>query len=128
MASSRTFDTLAVHDFIAIFDRIESPPCRFRTSLCPNDCGHSKPTAFFTIVSYNNHEKNGEYGDEKMKDGQKWQASLNECTADVVATVRGLSPGARVRVKYDHIYVKVKNADGTQASFPERPVRSIVGA
>lgn len=123
LSSSSSYEVLSKHRAIATFDGIEFYPCRFRTALCPDRCGHSKYLASFTIVEYEEYEKLGEYGDEKQ---EKFLADTNPNAAEdrqssvILEQIKLLKPGQKVRLTWEHIYV-----NNDTAMYPERPIRSI---
>lgn len=115
--------TLAVHETVAVFDGTRARQCMGRTSLCPNDCGHSGTMASFTIKAYVNYEKKGEYGDPKtnrfifLVEDNKKNPKVSKELADVVAS---LKPGDLVCLTWNHDYVTKD-----RSSFPERPIKQI---
>ena len=116
-----TFDILAVHQTLATFMKIEHHPCRFRTALCPDRCGHAKDVAVFHIDEYTHYEQKGQYGDEKT---DTHYVSLKEDdddsaqTPEILAKIKALQPGQKVKLEWEHIYVKDQNGQ-----HPERPIR-----
>lgn len=121
---SRSFEVLAVHKTIATFEGIQHHPCRFRTALCPDRCGHAKDVAVFKINEYTEYEKPGKYGDDKQ---DTWYVGLKEedddegpQTKEVIEKIRALKPGQKVKLCWDHIYVTDENGQ-----HPERPVKVI---
>ena len=42
-------ELLSVHKTVAVFDGLTEQQCLYRTSLCPNQCGHGCTTATFSI-------------------------------------------------------------------------------
>ncbi|MBT9450753.1 hypothetical protein [Akkermansia glycaniphila] len=61
------YEVLATHKTIARFEGYRNIVCLGRAALCPDRCGHSTVVAGFTIVSYRDHHKSGQYGDEQQK-------------------------------------------------------------
>ncbi|KAK2960566.1 putative flp protein [Blattamonas nauphoetae] len=119
----RTFETLATHKFTATFQGINHRPCMFLTSNCPDRCGHPQDFAVFNVDKYEEYTKPGEYGDEQQTAYHMCvNENINEDKQDpaIIAKVKSLQPGQKVRVHYDHIYV---DSDGSK--WPERPCRSI---
>lgn len=120
---SRQEDILSSHQTKARYDGIHFIPCRFRTALCPDKCGHSKNVAMFTVITYLDYKKTGEYGDEKQMvfsvdvSSPVTQASFAD---KVRQTISHLKDGAIVRLDWNHIYVTDKGS-----SFPERPVTKL---
>lgn len=116
-----TFDLLAVHRTIAVFVEIRHQPCRFMTSLCPDHCNHAKDVAVFKIETYTEYAKMGEYGDDKA---DEFYVSLNQNdpedaqTQEIIDQIRALTPGAKVELGWDHIYVH-----DDAGSRPRRPVK-----
>jgi hypothetical protein len=118
-----TFQVLATHKTIAEFTGIQHFPCRHMTSLCPDRCTHAHDAAVFNIVEYESYEKPGQYGDEKQS---VYRVRLdNNGTTDkqdpaLIAVIKDLAPGQRVRLSWEHIYVSDNGS-----KYPERPLRSI---
>jgi len=75
----------------------------------------------FSIESYVEYEKRGQYGDAKT---DRFHASLspteNGGSQEMVDKIRALAPGQRVRLEWDHIYVRDQNG-----AHPERPIRVV---
>jgi hypothetical protein len=121
-----TFEVLSVHRTIAEYVGIVHMPCRFRTSDCPDRCGHAFDAAEFKILSYEEYEKKGEYGDEKRT---KFHARLDATDASrtdyqdpkFTEVIKTFSPGQKVKLSWDHIYV----TDSTGSKRPERPIRAL---
>ena len=117
------YDVLSKHSVIAIFEGITKSPCMFRTSLCPDNCGHSKKMANFKIEKYLDYKKTGEYGDEKQ---DYFYADINvNATEDkqkkeFIDFIKNLKKGDKVKLNWEHIYV-----DNNGSMYPERPIRSI---
>lgn len=116
----RKEDLLSSHQTEARYDGIQFIPCRFLTSLCPDRCGHAKNVAMFTILSYLDYQKTGEYGDEKqMVFSVDVSSPVSESSPEneIRKTIAELKEGDVVRLDWNHIYVTEKGN-----SFPERPV------
>ena len=58
-------ELLSKHDTVAEFVKTEDSPCRFKTSLCPDQCDHGGKVAVFKIIRYLDYQKPGQYGDAK---------------------------------------------------------------
>ena len=120
------YDTLATNSTIAVFEGISKRPCMFRTSLCPDRCGHSQEVARFKIVKYLDYTKPGEYGDEKQ---EYFYANMNinseedRQKKEFIDIIKGLKEGDKVKLNWDHIYV-----DNNGSRYPERPIRFIAKA
>jgi len=124
MQQGETFETLAVHRFVATFAGATARSCMGRTSLCPHACGHSGSFATFSDLDYEHYEKPGEYGDEKQASFmlQLTGASADALPEGAAALLAALAPGARVRIGYKHLYVTRVEAGGGESKFPRRPV------
>jgi hypothetical protein len=111
---------LSSHDTIAEFAGTRQHRCMGRTSLCPDNCGHSGTLASFTIQHYLAYEKPGEYGDPQQAEylvlvqDNHGKSKIPHATAELI---RSLHKGDRVHLVWHHDYV---TADGS--SFPERTV------
>ncbi|KAH7824557.1 putative Tvp14 [Monocercomonoides exilis] len=120
---TRTFDVLSVHRVKATFQGIKHQPCRFMTSLCPDRCGHATDIGLFKVDEYEHYEKLGEYGDEEQTMiyvSLKADADEDKQDPAIIAQIRTLTPGQKVKLLYEHIYVTQGGS-----KFPERPVRMI---
>mmetsp|Transcript_10081 Transcript_10081/g.17563 ORF Transcript_10081/g.17563 Transcript_10081/m.17563 type:complete len:153 (-) Transcript_10081:535-993(-) len=121
-----TRDLLAKNVTIARFSQTKDRPCHFRTSLCPNDCGHAATVAEFSIERYLEYEKPGEYGDDKTAifcfDMKRQQGNGPAAASQEVFTqkVQTLQPGDWVRLSWLHEYVHDNGGH-----FPERPVTQL---
>jgi hypothetical protein len=122
-----TFEVLTTNKATAEFIGTQRVPCRVMTSLCPDRCHHAHDSAQFKILEYEQYEKPGKYGDDKQ---ETLRVSLSEdpegAQSDkqdpaIIAKIKALSPGQKVRVFWEHIYV----TDETNSKYPQRPVRSI---
>lgn len=112
-------DTLSVHQTVARYEGTEFIPCRFRTALCPDRCGHARTVAWFGVLRYEKYEKKGQYGDEQgtrfaMLISGPVSPEMNPVHAELV---KGLRPGDLVKLDWVHEYV---HRDGN--SYPERVV------
>jgi hypothetical protein len=123
----KSFEVLASNKTTAEFIGIEHVPCRFRTSLCPDRCNHAHEAARFKILTYEEYEKRGKYGDDKK---DILQVSLSEESdaphsdkqdSQIVEKIKSLSPGQKVKLAWEHIYV----TDETNSKYPQRPIRSV---
>lgn len=118
------YEVLATHKTIARFEGYRNIACRGRTALCPDRCGHSKVVAGFTIVSYRDHHKSGQYGDERQKIFEMDILQFApEQPAVVMDSVRKLSPGDIVNLEWQHLYMH----DGG-SRYPARAVNLITPA
>ncbi len=120
----KQYEVLATNKTIARFDGYKDIPCRHLTSLCPDRCGHASRVAVFTIASYIDYHKGGQYGDDKEKtfyvDVKK---PVYGQSPQVAATIAGLKPGDIVRLDWQHLYMH----DGG-SMYPVRPVNYIAPA
>lgn len=113
-------DLLSSHDTKARYLGLKEHRCMGRTSLCPDDCGHSGKLATFEIVQYINYEKPGEYGDPKQ---ERFQVLIQDnkgnvkVSAEISAAIAGLQVGDSVHLKWNHNYI-TRNG----SSFPERVI------
>jgi hypothetical protein len=119
-----TFAILAIHRVIATFASITQRQCMGRTSRCPQACGHSGSFATFSNLQYTTYEKRGEYGDDKAESFliQLTGAGADALPAGASELVAALKPGDRVRLGWDHQYVKRVEPQGGESQFPRRPV------
>jgi len=126
-------DILAKHKFYATFQGIQNQPCRFLTSLCPNQCGHGAKVAHFTVTEYVNYEKPGQYGDDKqtrflfaVQGGHGGSMPRGDIpTPEQVNIINSLQINDKVLIEYDHEYVTTTWEGGGSAKYPERPLRTI---
>jgi hypothetical protein len=120
-----TFEVLSSHKATGEFTGVTHIPCRNLTSLCPDRCNHAQDAAEFKILEYQQYEKPGEYGDEKA-DVYRVRIDQNapreKQDPAVIEIIKSLTPGQKVKLFWEHIYV----TDGeTGSKWPERPLRSI---
>jgi hypothetical protein len=114
------FDLLSVHKTEATFKGTREHKCLGRTSLCPDQCGHSGTLAIFSIDRYTDYRKPGEYGDPKQESFQflmEDNMKNPKVPAEIIAKVKTLKPGDKVALEWEHRYM---NRDGSR--YPERPV------
>lgn len=116
-------ELLSKHETVAQFQGITFQRCMFRTSLCPDRCGHSGNLASFRILKYLAYEKPGQYGDARqtrylfmVEDSQK-NAKI---TKELKEIVDGLKPGDYVRLNWQHDYVTRSGS-----KFPDRVVQKL---
>ncbi|WP_425613697.1 hypothetical protein NA78x_003535 [Anatilimnocola sp. NA78] len=113
-------ERLAVHETLAVLNKVEFRLCRGLTSLCPEKCGHSGNFADFTIKKYLKYEKVGEFGDPQQTN---FLIQISDFAKQPIGdpaqlkTIQGLKQGDFVLLSWNHDYVTSK---GT--SSPERPV------
>ena len=137
MSSSIVRDLLATHETIAVFKGIEHRPCLFKTSNCPDKCGHAQDWANFDISKVIKYEKPGQYGDDlatkfhfSMKESadskdEPDQAKEQQAFRDVISQ---LTLGDNVLLSWRHDYVHRSNVvDGQEykSSSPERPITKL---
>lgn len=117
---ARTADVLCINEVKATFEKVEHRPCMFRTSLCPDRCGHATDYAIFKVDEYLKYEKPGEYGDDKT-DVFHWNlkpsTDTNKLHPEYLEIVKNLQPGQKVKINWTHFYVHDNGS-----SFPERSV------
>jgi hypothetical protein len=119
------YDVLATNKVIAEFTGVKHFPCRHKTSLCPDQCNHGQDAAEFKILEWQEYEKLGKYGDDK-KDVFRARIDQNgpndKQDPAIVETIKTLTPGQKVKIFWEHIYVTDPE---TNSKWPERPIRSI---
>ena len=117
-------DLLATNTELAQYEGTRHHPCRHMTALCPDRCDHATTLAHFRVLSNENYKKLGEYGDEKIKEGDIAMVDvLKEVPgqdATVTETITRLKQGDTVRITINHYYVQVG-----QSFFPVRPAVKI---
>ena len=116
-------ELLSSHSTVAKFIGIKDHRCMGRTSLCPDQCGHSGKLATFEITEYLAYEKPGEYGDPKQETFQiliKDNQGNAKIPVDILTTIESLKPNTKVNLSWNHDYVTKDNA-----SFPERNLTQI---
>ncbi len=110
-------DVLSHHEAICVFTGIRKNPCMFRTALCPDRCGHSSNVAFFNVEKYIKYEKLGEYGDEKQDIfTTEIDKPVFRQDPKISEKIKTLKNGQKVRIVYDHLYVRTETLE-----TPERP-------
>ncbi len=120
----RKAEILSEHLVEATFSGIIDRPCMFRTALCPDRCGHAKKIASFQTIKYLEYKLVGKYGDEKQ---EVFMLDMDPAhkphfqSAEIIAEISKLKPGAKVRLHWVHYYMHDNNG-----AYPERPVLSII--
>jgi hypothetical protein len=120
-----TIRVLAANVASAEFVGIERIPCRFKTSFCPDRCGHGQDLAKFNIIEYESHCKHDEQGDEKKKIftvNVNPNALKDKQDEAIIKQVKELKPGSKVRLYWEHVYVTETE---TGSKWPERVLRSL---
>merc|ERR1712139_698684 len=82
----------------------------------------AKMWANFQIDEYFEHEKPGQYGDERT---DRFAFVAEEQSEAIAATLSTLQPGDAVRLAWNHDYVTRTDEGGGVAKFPERPVQQL---
>ena len=125
---SREVQLLSRHRTVARLAALQHQPCRFRTSLCPDRCGHGGAVARFDVVRYLEYfkEPGQQYGDPqgaahfvKLGGGPGSDA---QSLPGLDEAIRALPIGALVRLDWNHNYVSTTWAGGGIGKGPERPV------
>jgi hypothetical protein len=104
-AGQGSAEVLSSHRTKAVYEGTRHLPCRHRTALCPDRCGHTRDVAVFRITEYVAYEKPGEYGDPKTAEFLLPLKEGEEVSAAILAAAKDLSKGAAVRLEWLHEYV-----------------------
>jgi hypothetical protein len=120
-----TYEVLSLHKATGEFKGVVHIPCRHMTSLCPDRCTHAQDAAEFKILEYQQHEKPGQYGDDKqeiyrVRIDQNGPSERQDPA--LIEIIKSLTPGQKVKLYWEHIYVTDTE---TGSKWPERPLRSI---
>jgi hypothetical protein len=110
-------EILSTHRTKAVYEGTRHLSCHFRTSLCPDRCGHAKDVAVFRITEYVAYEKPGQYGDAKATEFLMPLVEGEEVSAGILTAAKGMSKGTAVRLEWLHEYV---SKDGSR--YPRRRV------
>jgi hypothetical protein len=116
-------ELLSSHSTIAKFTGIKDHRCMGLTRLCPDRCGSSGELASFEIIKYLAYKKTGKYGDAKQEDFQILiQDNMGKVNvpADILAKIRALKPGDKVKLDWNHDYVTKQGS-----SSAERPITKL---
>ncbi len=117
-------ELLATNTVVAVYEKTFDRPCMHRTSLCPDRCDHAKKLATFRVVTNENYERTGKYGDDKSEPGSTIYIDMLRDepgqSENVRKLISELKPGDAVRLKIDHYYIK-----GNTNQYPVRPVTLI---
>jgi hypothetical protein len=116
-AGQGSAEVLSSHRTKAVYEGNRHLPCRYRTSLCPDRCGHARDVAVFRITEYLAYEKSGQHGDPKATEFLLPLKAGEEVSAEILATAKGLAKGDAVRLDWLHEYV---SKDGSK--YPRRRV------
>ena len=117
-------DLLSKHETVAKFDGPKQQRCLFKTSLCPDRCGHGGTTGIFSIIKYLSYEKPGQYGDPKKV---KYHVRVNDIvestglTPQVKVVYDDLREGELVLLSWNHDYVHTNGC-----SSPQRPITKLL--
>eukprot|EP00275_Glaucocystis_incrassata_P001320 EC122554.1.p1 GENE.EC122554.1~~EC122554.1.p1 ORF type:complete len:130 (+),score=19.95 EC122554.1:73-462(+) len=114
-------DLLAAHETKATFEGVRNFPCRFLTSLCPNQCNHGGEVAVFNIDEYISFDKRSEYG-EKV---DKYHIKMSEAEPQFADKIKELSAGDKVLLDWWHEYVTTTYEGGGVTKSPDRPCKKI---
>jgi hypothetical protein len=123
----RSFEVLAKNKTTAEFIGIHHVQCRLIGPKCPNNCHHAHDAARFKILSYEQYEKPGKYGDEKVEmlevnlSEDPLAPQMDKQEVKIITQIKTLSPGQKVKLSWEHIYV----TDETNSKYPERTIRSL---
>lgn len=113
-------ELLASNTVVARFVGIQDQPCRFMTALCPDRCSHATRLAAFEVISNEDYQKPGKYGDEKLAPGDvahvDVQKEIPGQSPQIAQQIARLAPGDVVRLTISHFYVRQG-----QGQFPVRP-------
>lgn len=111
-------EVLSTHRTDAVYEGTRHIPCRHRTALCPEKCGHATDVAVFRITAYRSHEKgNPSHGDPEAREFLLPLKAGESVPADVLAATRALKAGDAVKLDWVHEYVRSEGA-----SYPRRRV------
>lgn len=117
-------ELLASNTVVAQYLAMEERPCMGRTALCPDRCGHALRLARFLVLSNEQYEKSGQYGDDKAEPGNLLLLdAANEVPGQselVLQRLAELKPGQVVRIVQRHYY-----AEYNGVHTPIRPVELI---
>lgn len=116
-AGQGSAEVLSSHRTKAVYEGTRHLPCYFKTSLCPDRCGHAQAVAVFRITEYLAYEKPGQYGDAKATEFLLPLKQGEEVSADILSAAKGLNKGDAVRLEWLHEYV---SKDGSK--YPRRRV------
>jgi hypothetical protein len=125
LSTMTTFEVLSLHKATGEFKGVAHFPCRHMTSLCPDRCTHAQDAAEFKILEYQQFEKPGKNGDDKQ---DIYRVRIDQNAANerqdpaVIEIIKSLTPGQKVELYWEHIYVTDTE---TGSKYPERPVRSV---
>lgn len=112
------------YDAITSFLGSQMNPCRFKTSLCPDRCGHAQLVYRFKLdelkVTKNESSKNAKWV-TPVKQGTEKMVSAQEIPQDQLSVAQSLTVGDRVQLCWNHDYVTIGGSSG-----PERPVTKLV--
>ncbi len=128
-----TRQTVATHEVIATLQGVRQQRCRFKTSLCPNQCNHGGPVAIFKIDQYvqmtpGDYQptdattvptEESTFAMRAVVDGKE---GIEQWAVD---TVNGLEQGNQVKLTWVHDYVTTTDSEGRSGSGPVRRVTQL---
>ncbi len=117
-------DLLASNTVLALYEGTHFHPCRHMTALCPDRCDHASSLAHFRVLRNVRYQKIGQYGDDKMNEGDTAMVDVRRDIpgqdAQVAQFISQLKPGDAVLITINHYYIQQEHN-----FFPVRPVVSI---
>ena len=117
-------DLLASNTVVAQYIGTVERACHFRTALCPDRCDHGMKAAQFRVLSNEDYQKPGKYGDDKAAAGNMLMVDArNDVPGQpdgMLQKLAELKPGQLVRLTQKHYY-----ADLGDVMTPVRPVTEL---
>ena len=120
---------LSSHSVTATYAGRQERACMHRTSLCPDRCNHANAWAVFTVESYVDHAKPGQYGDERQTQFALQLRPHEERVAHAPGTLQltaSLAVGDRVALEWRHEYVSDFDVHDGRETCAKYPIRRVV--
>ena len=111
-------DLLYGYKAVATFQESHHQPCRFMTSLCPDQCGHATDVYRFHLDKLQAQKGNGDTRFvTPVKEGTDYVVGAKDL-GTFAAVANALQAGDKVNLAWNHDYVTTHSG----SKFPQRPV------
>lgn len=120
---AETRETMYSYASTSTFMGSKHQPCRFRTALCPHQCGHATNVFTFQLdrlTVMKNEESTNARWVEPVKEGNQYMIGEQDLR-EFRSAAEALKPGQKLLLEWSHDYVTINGSSG-----PDRPVRKLV--
>ena len=120
--ASREVEVMYAYECTAAFVALQHRPCHFRTSDCPDLCGHATDVLAVKLIHVNavknEHSKHVQWV-TPVEAGEDHFVDLKGLSADLLKVARELKDGDKIAINWEHQYVTNIEESGGRASGPE---------